>query len=1240
MFKNKQRHLLISMLLMVLFLVTLGTAFSTDLNETLEVGEVSINKDNSENSQIQSSENEVLATGDKKFSEIQDAINNATNGQTIYLEGYYSAENNDSVVYVNKNIKIEGKPDTVLDGRGVSSIFSIQKGGSNSVIDNLKFVNGKSDYGGAMLIHGKNVTIQNSVFENNHADYGGGAIYVRSNFEESPGRYPEDGEDLVIKNCNFINNFAQVTAGAIGVYGNNTQIIGCHFLSNKVKPDYDHEAYGGAIQIGRDGYYLIASVKDCDFTNNQAIAHSSNTSHGGAGCIRDGVVYQNCNFTDNFAAQGGALTFHASGVIRDCIFTHNSATLYGGALSTGYAEMNMNLKVIDCDFKKNNAPLGGAAQLKGENIEIVNSKFNENVASVNGGAINIVARTVTLNHDNFTRNVANVNGGAVYINGDMANVLESSFIANEAIPDVRKLDDGLGGAIYINSFSATVSKNTFNHNVARNGSAIYYDKFGFNCIVSGNSMAQNQAWVYALPISAKNIYYGDMCEISTTLFGGNNIAKYGDLFVSNAIYNAASQDKIKIDGQTPVLGATNTGNLYQDSREYNMDISLIVTHEDGSVVWNDVLKSDYKGEVSINLENLKPGKYKVTATHNEDTYYKYITNITYFTVYPKADVQVNKSTDLLNVNYRDIVIWTLNITNNGPNNGEGIKLKDLIPNGLVVLSCDDKNYNQKTGILDIASLNVGESKIINIKTLVNKTGRIINEASVSSETYDWNLENNKDSAGIDVNKSADLAIEKLVNDTNPNFDSLVKWTLKVTNNGPDPAIGVVVRDILPDGLVCMDKSFTGTWNIGNLGVGKSVYLDIVTLVNKTGRIINEASVSGDYYDWNPDNNKDSNEINVNKSADLAIVKLVNDTNPNFDSLVKWTLKVTNNGPDTATGVIVRDILPDGLVCLDESFTGTWNIGNLDVGESISIDIVTLVNKTGKIVNEASVFGDYYDWNLENNKDSAEINVNKSSDLAIVKLVNDTNPNFDSLIKWTLIAINNGPDTATGVVVRDILPDALVCLDESFTGTWDVGDLLSGQTKELSIVCLVNKTGELVNIANITGNEYDWNKTNNIVNKTVYVNASADLAIVKLVNDTNPNFNSLVKWTLRATNNGPNTATEVVVCDILPDGLVCLDESFNGVWSVGDLLSGQTKELSIVCLVNKTGELVNIANITGNEYDWNKTNNIVNKTVYVNASADLAIVKLVNDTNPNFNSLVKWTLVVTNNGPDIATGVVV
>ena len=462
---------------MILFLAASGTAFSADLNETSEVPEVSVCKDNLENSQNDIVGSSEITLNGGKFSDIQKAIDDIDNGGTIHLNGYYSAQNKDSHVYVNKNINIVGGSDTVLDGKNISCIFSIQKTGSNCQISNLKFVNGMSGHGGAMIVLGKNVVIKDSVFENNYADYAGAAIYVCSIFNDS-GKYPEEGENLIIKNCNFTNNFAQVAAGAIGVYGNNTKVIGCNFVSNKVKPTSNHEAYGGAIQIGRDEYNLCSYVVNCSFINNGAIGRNLNNSHGGAGCVRAGIIYQNCKFINNSAGQGGALTYHASGSIEDCVFINNSAKLYGGALSTGYIDGDMELIVVNCNFEQNNAPYGGAVQLKGKNIEIHKSIFNKNIAAINGGAINIIAKTVTVDDVEFNKNIANVNGGAIYINGDKTTIVDSSFIANEAIPDAKKLDDGLGGAIYVNSSSATINKNIFNNNIARNGSAIYYDKSG------------------------------------------------------------------------------------------------------------------------------------------------------------------------------------------------------------------------------------------------------------------------------------------------------------------------------------------------------------------------------------------------------------------------------------------------------------------------------------------------------------------------------------------------------------------------------------------------------------------------------------------------------------------------------------------------------------------------------------------------------------------------------------------
>lgn len=1258
MFKNKQKYFLISVLLMILFLAASGTAFSADLNETSEVPEVSVCKDNLENSQNNVVESSEITLNGGKFSDIQKAIDNVGDGGTIHLNGYYSAQNNDSVIYVNKNIRIAGGLDTVLDGKNISCIFSIQKTGSNCQISNLKFVNGMDVHGGAMIILGKNVVVENSVFENNYANHSGGAIYVLSIFNDS-GRYPEEGENLIIKNCNFTNNFAQVAAGAIGVYGNNTQVIGCNFVSNKVKPATNHKSYGGAIQIGRDEYNLCSYVVNCNFMGNEAIAHDLNNSHGGAGCVRAGITYQNCKFINNSADQGGALTYHASGIIEDCVFINNSAKLYGGALSTGYMDMDMDLKVINCNFEQNNAPYGGAVHLKGKNIEIQNSVFNKNTAAVNGGAINIVAKTVAIGGTEFNKNTAHVNGGAIYINGNKTVIEDSSFMANEAIPDVKKLDDGLGGAIYINSSSATINKNIFNSNVARNGSAIYYDKSGLNCIISDNAMAENQAWVYALPIYAKSIYYGEDCEVSATLFGGNNIAKYNDLFVSNAIYNNAKQDKIKVNGETPILGAVDNGKLYQDSREYNMDILLTVTHEDGSVAFNKTLKSDFKGQVSNILKNLKPGRYKISATHFEDTYYKYIANVTYFSVFPKADLQLNKSSNLINANYGDIVIWTLKITNNGPNVGTGIRLKDLIPDGLIILSCDDENYNKKTGILNIDSLNMGESKIINIKTLVNKTGTFINEASVSGNEYDWDLKNNNDSAGINVNPSADLAVEILVNDTNPKFNSLVKWTLRVTNNGPDEATGVVVCDLLSKDLIYLSSTGnydvkSGLWNIETLESGKSVSISIVTLVNKTGKIANDASVSGKEYDWNLSNNYDNKSIAVDVCADLAIKKLVNDTNPKFNSLVEWTLRVTNNGPDTATGVVVCDILPEGLISIDKSFNGTWNVGKLLNNQTKELTIICLVNKTGKLVNIADIAGNEYDCNLTNNIVNKSIEVAQSADLFVKKYVNNTSPDFGEIIKWSVVVSNNGPDIATNVQVNDLLDDGLIFVKSSSTkgnydvksGIWTIDSLAPETDETLNIYCKVNKIGKILNFVSVNSTQYDWNESNNHDNESVNAVKIADLSVIKLINNSNPNYNDLIKWTIIVSNKGPNMATGVIVNDLLPKSVEYissyLSKGFynpvNGIWDVGNLNVGEKLQLNIVSKIVKTGDITNVVNVKGNEKDSNLTNNHFEKSVHVKPAADLSIEKSVSKQEVNINDLIEYVIEIINNGPDSAENI--
>lgn len=109
-------------------------------------------------------------------------------------------------------------------------------------------------------------------------------------------------------------------------------------------------------------------------------------------------------------------------------------------------------------------------------------------------------------------------------------------------------------------------------------------------------------------------------------------------------------------------------------------------------------------------------------------------------------------------------------------------------------------------------------------------------------------------------------------------------------------------------------------------------------------------------------------------ADLGVVKTADRMSPLVGRKVVFTITTTNNGPDTANGVAVTEVLQNGFTYVSstttkgtyDETTGTWTIGRMNIGSSATLSITATVNAAGNYVNTAIIYGNESDGDMSNN----------------------------------------------------------------------------------------------------------------------------------------------------------------------------------------------------------------------------------------------------------------------------------
>lgn len=603
--------------------------------------------------------------------------------------------------------------------------------------------------------------------------------------------------------------------------------------------------------------------------------------------------------------------------------------------------------------------------------------------------------------------------------------------------------------------------------------------------------------------------------------------------------------------------------------------------------------------------------------------------------------------------------WTLHVTNDGPSDAQNAVVSDPLPAGTTFVSADAPcALDGGTVRCALGTVAPGFDRTYAVTVRIDPAQTadpLVNVATVGSDTPDPVSGNDSDGHDATPDPIADVTVEKTVTPAAIARGGTATFSLTVRNIGPSVARDVELRDRLPAGLAfvsvdsaaCGESAGTIECAFGDLAVGASQTVAVVVRGVAVGSFTNRAEVTTTTPQPPGGGEPDSDEatVEVGPVTDLSIVKSGPATVA-AGGQITWRLLVANDGPDDATGVTVSDRLPAGVTdvnapagCTLDGGVVTCAVGALASGASVELSLsatvpVALGSQT--LVNGATVRGDQIEPDPSDNSSEATTTVDPAADLAIVKQGPATVA-ADGTIAWTLIATNNGPSTATGVVVTDALPAGVVfggatasqggCALSGATLSCSLGTLAVGASAQITVTARAPAALEgqtLLNVATIGGAEPDPVPSNNRAEVPTRVGppeaGNYDLAVDKqLAAGARAVLGGSFAYTLKVTNSGPATATKVVVTDTLPKALKARSASVAGGsctirgqvvrCALGTLAAGASKTASVRVTALRAGSVRNTAVVGAAVADRDPANDRDTATVKVTAPrATLRLVK--------------------------------
>ncbi len=330
------------------------------------------------------------------------------------------------------------------------------------------------------------------------------------------------------------------------------------------------------------------TIAQCKFQQNYAVFDGGGVYVNFNGA--ESLAVAKCTFLNNRALRGGGMAIvNANCLVSESDFQGNAATHYGGGMWYNTIVKKRLAKVLDCNFEKNQATIGGGLRLQAladdNNFIITDCTFSENsTAPLQAGWFESNAgfdcttypgadnNSATVEHCTVRNNIANGSGGG---GGFYAAGASTGIIADDNLFEGNSAP--YGGALGVGTYD---------------GGQMVLDMR--NSVFSNNEGMEHGAIEFLEDVNAPLTASIDNC-----VFDGNKGTAYGSTlgFLAHSNNLSANISSCRFLNNECPTGGVVDGYLYfpgvgfQDSAQISIDNSLFAGNKVAAVFAQDIVGS-------------------------------------------------------------------------------------------------------------------------------------------------------------------------------------------------------------------------------------------------------------------------------------------------------------------------------------------------------------------------------------------------------------------------------------------------------------------------------------------------------------------------------------------------------------------------------------------------------------------------------------------------------------------------